>query len=260
MEKKTLVFLLYTNLYKSTEINKIQLICNLFNVSKTTIYRWIDEHKKSIYKIDNKIDNKIITEFESKLITKEIVYYIVSYILNNSFYNIKKIKNKLNVVFPNNGLSIKHIKMIIYTNNFIFKNNYTHEHKPYKINSIINDFIIDSIKNNNCLTAVELVDMIFIKFKIKISLSSVYNIFKKNNYVYKKTTVNINPYTFEEQENQLTNVYEHLVNDSNLIELKNDYQLKKTKNDILNENVLIIGFGFILELIISYLVFISLEL
>ena len=218
MEKKTIVFLLYTSLHRSTEQNKIELICNLFDVSKTTVYRWIDEYKKSI----NEIKNNIITEFESELITKEIVYFIVSYILNTSFYSIKKIKKKLNSVFPNNNLSHKHIKMIIYKNNFIFKNNYTNQHKPYKITTNVNDFIIDSIKNNNCLTAAEIVDMIFIKFKLKISLSSVYDILKKNNYVYKKTKVNINPYTFEEQKNQLTNVYEYIVNDGDLIKLKID--------------------------------------
>jgi len=109
----------------------------------------------------------------------------------------------LNLVFPNNNLSHKHIKMIIYKNNFIFKNNYTNQHKPYKITTNVNDFIIDSIKNN---------------------------------YVYKKTTVNINPYTFEEQKNQLTTIYEHLVNDSNLIKLKTNNQLNNIKNDILNEN------------------------
>jgi hypothetical protein len=37
---------------------------------------------------------------------------------------------------------------------------------------------------------------------------------KKNNYVYKKTVININPYSIDEQKPQLTNVYNHLTNNN----------------------------------------------
>ncbi len=122
---------------------------------------------------------------------------------------------KLNIVFPNNNVAIKHINIIIQKNNLTI-NNYLNK-TPYKINKQIDDFIIEQIKINNTLTAKEIVCLVKKKFDISISLISVYNLFKKNNYTYKKTVVNINPYSFYDQKSQLENVYSYLENNNNNI-------------------------------------------
>ncbi len=128
---------------------------------------------------------------------------------------LKKLKKKLNIVFPNNNVAIKHINIIIQKNNLSI-NNYLNK-TPYKINKQIDDFIIEQIKINNTLTAKEIVCLVKKKFDISISLTSVYNLFKKNNYTYKKTVVNINPYSFYDQKSQLENVYSYLENNNNNI-------------------------------------------
>ena len=94
--------------------------------------------------------------------------------------------------------------------------------------------------------------MIKNKFKIDISLTTIYNTFKKHNYTYKKTTININPYSFSDQKNQLENVYYNLknnnfINDDSNIEytkniesinkcLKNDFELIKNLNNDFKNN------------------------
>jgi transposase len=209
MESKNIACILYNELSHLSNSKKITLITNLFKISKTTIYRWLDDYDK--YK--NNIFNNIHHEFDSILITKPIVCYIVSYVLNNITINLKKIKKQLNKFFPDNKLSCKHIDLIITTNNLY--NDKINLRKNYKINQQIKLFIIDSVKLNNCLTANDISIMVNEKFKLSISLTSIYNIFKKNNYVYKKTVININPYSLEDQKDQLINVYNHLENNQN---------------------------------------------
>ena len=65
--------------------------------------------------------------------------------------------------------------------------------KNYKFDLFIQNFIIENINNKNCLTATDISNLIENKFEIKISLTTIYSFLKKNNYVYKKTVININP-------------------------------------------------------------------
>ena len=161
----------------------------------------------------------------------------------------KKIKKELNKQFINNCISIKHINCIINTNKHILNKNIFNK-KNYKLNQSIQEFIINNINNNNCLTVDEILNLIEIKFNIKISLTTIYNFLRKKNYVYKKTKININPYSFGDQKQQLINFYNHLVNKDNSITL--DIIKKKTADLFNNENTLlkrndIINSTFIIE-------------
>ena len=88
---------------------------------------------------------------------------------------INSIINNIKTIFDSD-LQCKHINAIIYNNNLHNFNFSNLKRKSYKINGEINDFIISSIKNNNCLTAQDIVNLIFDKFKLTISLISIYNI------------------------------------------------------------------------------------
>ena len=209
------------------------MITDLFKISKTTLYRWNNEFKTRTQDISDNINYN----FESKLITKPIVYFIVSYVLSNAFINIKKIKKQLNKFFPNNQLSHKHINLIIASNKL--DNHKTYHKKNYKINEDINKFIIDTIKLNNCLTANDISILVFNEFEVTISLTSIYTILKKNNYIYKKTVININPYSLEDQKDQLVNVYNHFNYNQNDINLNNDTFIGRQSLNINNMNILI---------------------
>ena len=216
MENKIIACVLYENITILNRMDKNNLICNLFKITKSTLYRWINEYHNTI----DKINTKIIFDFKSKIITKEIVCFVIYFILSNINISLKKIKKELNKKFINNFISLKHIKYIIHTNNHILNKSFYNK-KNYKLNSNIQLFITNSINKNNCLTANDISNLIQNKFNVKISLTTIYNFFKKNNYVYKKTTININPYSYEEQKNQLINVHDHLTNKYNNIILDN---------------------------------------
>ena len=205
MSNIKIAYLLYKslddNVYKLTEQKKVNIITTLFKISITTFYRrQILFNEKFIYNDEVNCFTNIIYNYNSINITKPIVNYIVLFMKNNININIKKIKKSINAFFPNNKISYKQINNIIYVNKLNTVLHRYSNHK-YKINDTIHNFIIESIKNNNCLTAKDIVSNIYEKYKINVSLTTIYNVFKKNNYVYKKTKTNINPYSFEEQYN-----------------------------------------------------------
>jgi hypothetical protein len=119
MEIKIISYLMYKKLSEINFKDKHNFICNLFQITKFTLYRWIEEYDKTIININ---DN-IIFDFESKLITKPIVCFVISYVLSNINVNSKKIKKELNKQFINNCISIKHINCIINTNKHILNKN-----------------------------------------------------------------------------------------------------------------------------------------
>ena len=178
-------------------------------ISKATFYKW--------YKIYNhKIKNDAFYNFNFLNVTSVIIDYIISCKLSNFNIGIKKIKKNLNTNFKDNKISLKQIGTILDKNKFIFINRKSNNRSNYKINNNIEKFIIDSINNNSILVAKDFVGLVKNKFKIDILLTSIYNIFKKNNYVYKKTTININPHSFDDQEQQLNNVLYYLENNETI--------------------------------------------
>ena len=205
MEHKDLACTLYYDLENNNE--KINIITKLFKIHQSTLYRWLNEKNENI----TKIKENIFINFNSHLINLQNVLFIISFFLYKdiSKKNIKLLKRELNKFFPNNNLSNDKIHLIIN------KNKHCLPHIKYKGNNKkisieINNFIIESIKKNNCLTAKDISDMVNKKFNKNISTTTIYSFFKKNNYVYKKTKKNINPYHFADQKQQLLNVYEHL--------------------------------------------------
>ena len=225
MEIKNIVCLLYNNLSELNYKDKNNLIYDLFKISKSTLYRWINEYDD----VMNNLNDRIFFDFKSNIITKPIVCFVVSYVLSNVQINYKKIKKEINKIFYDNLISFKHIRCIINANRHILNNTNCNK-KNYKLEPLIEKFIIDTINNNNCLIASDVSNLIEEKFKIKISLTTIYNFFKKYNYVYKKTTININPYSYDDQKQQLTNVYEHLINKYD------DIILEKIDSDLNNIN------------------------
>ena len=115
MENKIIACVLYENITLLDRMYKNNLICNLFKITKSILYRWITEYHHTI----DKINTKIIFDFKSKIISKEIVCFFIYFILSNINISLKKIKKELNIKFINNYISFKNIKYIIHTNNHI---------------------------------------------------------------------------------------------------------------------------------------------
>ena len=105
MEIKIIASILYYNLSDFNCAYKNNLVCNLFKITKSTLYRWINEYNNII----DDIDNHIVFDFNSKIITKPIVCYIIFLLLSNVNIGYKKIKKELNKKFDNNCISFKHI-------------------------------------------------------------------------------------------------------------------------------------------------------
>jgi hypothetical protein len=149
---------------------------------------------------------------------------------------MKLLLKKLNKLFPNNKISYKHIHVIIEKNKNLILIHNQHKSNNIKITNEIEKFIIEQIKNNSSMVANDIKNLIFKKFNLNISLPTIYNIFKKNNYTYKRTKININPYSLEDQKQQLTNVYYHLkMNNDNTNHIKNE-ENNNIKKDNNNEN------------------------
>ena len=233
MDHKKNAVILYNSLNEYNVENKIDIVSNLYKISNSTLYRWINEHK------DNQISLNYFYDFNFLNVSKFIVDYIVSYVSNNIIYSLKKIKKSINKIIPNNKLSFKQIATIIDKNSFLPKSN---KRTNYKVNNEMQTYVIEQIKENNTLTAKEMVELVKTKFNIKISLTTIYNIFQKNNYTHKRTSVNINPQSFDDQQSQLENVYNHLENNNKSF-YNDDHDFKKNKssksfynNHILNIN------------------------
>jgi transposase len=218
----------------------VNIICDLFKIHKSTLYRWINEYNN----IHLSIDSCCYFDFNSILITKEIVIFVLRFFINNahSKKNTKILMKKLNIFFPDNKISYKHINAIINKNNHLILACNKYKSNNIKITEQIENFIIEQVKNNRLLVANDIKNLVFNKFNLNISLPTIYNIFKRNNYTYKRTKININPYSLDDQKEQLTNVYYHLKenNDNSEISNKksNDIKINNTKvNDIDNEKI-----------------------
>lgn len=173
------------NKYNIKGNNKKEFISNTFNLHINSLYNWIknDIKNNSVNnylnkKIDFVIENFVIKNFNDKFKINEIK---------------KNVKNKFNIC-----LSYKDILCILK------KNNLRYDKKIIKDN--IDKFINDTIKNNNYITANELIKLINNKFNIIYSTTYIYNILHKNNYSYKKIKINSNPYSKEKQKEQMIEI------------------------------------------------------
>ena len=238
--------ILYNSLNNYNVKNKMNIITKLFKIDRSTFYRWYNEYNLNVTNYKN------FYNFNFLNVTHVIVDYIVSYANNNIIVSLKKIKKNINKIIPNNNLSFKQINVIIQKNNCMTQ---YHKRGNYKIKSKIEKFIVEQIKLKNTLTAKDIIKSIKDKFNVDVSLTSVYNIFKKNNYTYKKTSININPHSFHDQKQQLENVYHYLENNIQMTTsfneqyqtninkmnelIKNDMALLLDKNIIFDKNYFI---------------------
>ena len=238
--------ILYNSLNNYNVKNKMNIITKLFKIDRSTFYRWYNEYNLNVSNYKN------FYNFNFLNVTLVIVDYIVSYANNNIIVSLKKIKKNINKIIPNNNLSFKQINVIIQKNNCMTQ---YHKRGNYKIKSKIEKFIVEQIKLKNTLTAKDIIKSIKDKFNVDVSLTSVYNIFKKNNYTYKKTSININPHSFHDQKQQLENVHHYLENNIQMTTsfneqyqtninkmnelIKNDMELLLDKNIIFDKNYFI---------------------
>ena len=72
----------------------------------------------------------------------------------------------------------------------------------FKSSPTIINFILNAIDKNKISTVKQIKDLIFNEFKTNVSIQFIYNILKKNDYIYKKFKFNNNPYSIEEQVKQ----------------------------------------------------------
>ena len=199
--------------------NKKNLISDIFNIHINSLYNWIKEQNNN----DN--NNNENNNENNKYTNSKITIIIEQYVIKLFEENIKKkkdikkiIKNKFNII-----LSHKDISYIFYINNLFSDKEI--------LNKSIEKYIIDNIKLKCNLTAPELVIIIFNKFNMKISNSKVYNILKKNNFSYKRTTINSNPYSNNIQKTQLKAVIDN-INKIN----KNEINENEINENEINEN------------------------
>ncbi len=120
------------------------------------------------------------------------------FILNNKNENIKKIidlfKNKFNI-----NIHQKQIVNIMNINKIEIKS-------FFKLSPTIINYILKLVDDNKTYTIKKIKQLIFDEFKTNISVQLIYNILKKNDYVYKKFKINNNPYSIDDQVNQFKKI------------------------------------------------------
>ncbi len=192
------------NLFKvNNKIGIKSIKTKIKNNFKTTF------NNKTIYYIlhKNNIKHKNILNFdlyeENKKYKKKDYFIEISkeqtdFILNNKN---EKIKIIIDLFFERFNIYI-HQKQIV---NIMNKNKI--EIKSFfKSSPTIIDFILKFIDKNKTHTVRHIKEIVFNEFKTNISTQLIYNILKKNNYVYKRFKFNSNPYTNEEQVNQFKEI------------------------------------------------------
>ena len=132
-------------------------------------------------------------------------------------YNIRGIKRKniINNIFKGHINSI--YNWLKNKQNKVIKRTY----KNKKITNTIEQFILNEIKVNPVINIKTIKNKILKTFNISISKSSIYYVIKNNNLTYKKTKIETNPYSIEEQKEQLKNKKEVIENlkDNNIISI-----------------------------------------
>ena len=267
MDNKLTITNLYNNLsfYNIDSKTKIDIISNTYDITRSTIYRWMEDNNKII---DNNNNNIImLNNYKNKNITFAIETLIINNISKyNSINKLKKFINStlktyisnniIKCVLASNNLKLKNFSnininefvknncinndKIIITNemeNFIINNknniiksitddlnlkfnikatnkdivsilqkNKIYKKSFYKITSFVDNYVYEKIKNNNTLTAKVIINNLHTEYNIRISTTSIYNIYKKHNLSFKKIKFNNNPKSLEDQKERVLNV------------------------------------------------------
>ena len=181
--------LIIKNINKYKSINKLKKFINkTLNTSiNNNIIKCVLACNNLKIKNFNNIDVNELTKINCSkhepkiIIDKEVENFIVNNKHNSVKTIIDDIKLEFNIIF--------HKTDII----GIFQKHKIDKKSFYKITPFVNDYIINKIKNNPILTAKNIIDDLYTDNKIRISTTSIYNIYKKNNLTYKKVKFNNNP-------------------------------------------------------------------
>jgi hypothetical protein len=180
----------------SKDINYI-LFKNDIKHKNIKIINFYEENKK--IKKQNKIKNNFIALDKDQLSfiisikdksPKEIIQ------LFNSKYNIFINERQIVDIMNKNKISVKSF---------------------FKSSPTIVSFILKTIEESKINTIEQIKDLIKKEFKIDVSIQLIYNILKKNDYVYKKYKLNKNPYSVEDQVKQ----FNVIVKDHNINNIDN---------------------------------------
>lgn len=183
-----------------TELKKINISLN----SKTIKYILINNKNKTIK------EEEII---KNKNVFIELTNEHEKFIIDNSEKQIKVLVKEFIKKF-NVSIHEKQVVDILYKNKKKVKSFYK------KTPEIIN-YVMKLIKENSILTAQNIKDNIKKEFNIIVSMQLIYNIFKEQNYIFKKLKKINNPYSIDEQIKQLEKVKEthNLKNINNCVSL-----------------------------------------
>lgn len=149
-----------------------------------------DFTKNSIINIYNELKNyNIIGQKRKDFITKTFKVHI------NSVYN-----------WINTQYEVKNLRK---------------KYKNIKITNTIEHFILNSINENPIINTKTIKKNILKNFNLSLSISSIYYVIKNNNLTYKKTNIITNPYSIEEQKEQLEKVYNVIkqINQDNIVSI-----------------------------------------
>ena len=222
---KEIVNLKFQKTYKNNKITPVAEQIIILNKTKS-IKKIKEELKKVNISLNKKIIHCVIKNNKSELL-----------IITNDEIVIKKdIFMKLSV--ENEKFIVEHheeeIKIII--KEFINKFNITIHEKQvvnilqkyrkktksfYKKTPELVEYIIKKIKEHSIYTIQNIKELIIKEFQLKVSCQLIYNILKKQNFVYKKLKRINNPYEIEQQVTQLEKVkeYHNLKNINNCVSL-----------------------------------------
>ena len=267
MDNKLTITNLYNNLsfYNIDSKTKIDIISNTYDITRSTIYRWMEDNNKIID--DNNNNIIMLNNYKNKNITFAIETLIINNISKyNSINKLKKFINStlntyisnniIKCVLASNNLKLKNFsnininefvknncinndkiiitnemeKFIINNKNNIIKSitddlnlkfnikatnkdivsilqkNKIYKKSFYKITSFVDNYVYEKIKNNNTLTAKVIINNLHTEYNIRISTTSIYNIYKKHNLSFKKIKFNNNPKSLEDQKERVLNV------------------------------------------------------
>ena len=180
---------------------KLKKILKLISNNKSISYIFYKNNikHKNIKKFDPYDDNK-----KNKKNKKNNTKFIqlneeqTKFILNNKNEKIKRIIYLFHDEFKIN-IHQKQIIDIMNINKIEIKS-------FFKSSPTIVQYITKFVDENKINTVKQIKESIFNEFKIDISTQLIYNILKKNDYVYKKFKFNNNPYSNEQQIEQFEKI------------------------------------------------------
>jgi transposase len=206
--------LIINNIDKYNSIVKLKKYINITlntNISNNIIKCVMACNNLKIKNVNININDLVKINCPSNNITPFITDDIEKFIIDNQHNSIKLVVNDIYDKF-NVKCSKKDI-IGIYQKHKINKQSF------YKITPFIDNYVFNKITNNKILTANDIINDLYNEYKIKISTTSIYNIYKKHNLSYKKIKFNNNPHSLEDQKERIKQVNDSIesININNML-------------------------------------------